>query len=372
MIAPKFPPEVSGLGYYVLNLCNHLVKSGHVVTVFTRGSWKRLRHHHMKGVSVYEIPFLPLYPFHIQIHAIFANELFKLMEPDFDLVHIHHPLPPVIHTSLPTIVTLHGLMRNWCAFPLQLNPSLQSLAYRTFSEFIYSLELKILRNATLLTSVSYTTARELEISYGFDANIVKIIGNGVDDEFFVPVKSNRTSSYVLYSGRLSYRKGLIDLVKSAEYVCRELPSAFYIIAGAGPLWNYLRKLIHKMGLTNKISMIGQIARADILRYYQNAAVLVLPSYYESAPNAILEGMACGLPIVATPTGDIPRIVKNERTGFIVPARDPQALGEAILKLLKEEGLRKEMGEASREEATRNYSWHSLTDRVLDCYKAVMN
>jgi len=372
MITPKFPPEVSGLGYYVFNLCNELVKRGHEVTVFTRGSWKRSHPQHMKGIRVYETPFIPVYPFHVQLHGIFTNRLFKLMEPNFDVVHIHHPLPPLIHTSLPTMVTLHGLMRNWSDFPLQFNPSLQFLTYRVFSGFIFPFELKILRNADLLTSVSYTTARELNAFYGFDENTIKIIGNGVDNEFFIPSESDRNSSYVLYSGRLAYRKGLIDLVKSAKYVCSKHPSAFYVIAGDGPLRNHLRKLVNKMGLSDKIFIISQINKMNILKYYQNAAVLALPSYYESLPNTILEAMACGLPIVATPIGDIPRIVKNGRTGFLVPPRNPEALGEAILKLLKEESLRKKMGEASREEVKRSYSCHSLADRVMDCYKLIMN
>jgi len=245
------------------------------------------------------------------------------------------------------------------------------LTHKIFSQFVFPSELKLLRNATLLTSVSYTTVRELKAFYGFDSSSVKVIGNGVDDEFFVPSSSGKNSSYVLYSGRLTYRKGVIDLVKSARFVCRKHRSAFFVIVGAGPLKRHLTKLVNKMGLSNRVFLVGQVNKAKLLKYYQNAAVLVLASYYESAPNTILEGMACGLPVVATFVGDLPKIVKNGVTGFLVSPKDPETLAEVILRLLRDDNLRKKMGQAAREEVERSYGLNFLSERVLDCYRFIM-
>lgn len=390
-ITPEYPPKIGGVGYYASNVSNKLVEKGHRVTVITRapsskalsaliakfsdnpvdthGSWERPGDEHVKGVRVYRMQFLPIYPFHVYLDGIFANRFFKSVESNFDVVHIHHPLAPLIHTSLPTVVTVHGTMKRGL---MGFNPSLQSLAHKMFSEFIFPLELKTLRNADVITSDSYTTAKKLEAFYGFSVNTIRVVGNGVDDKFFVPGKPSRNPSYVLYVGRLVYSKGLIDLVKSAEYVCREDPSAIFIIVGDGPLKTHLIKLINKTPSSKRILLVGPVDRKSLLKYYQEATVYVLPSYYESFPNTTLEGMACGLPVVATRVGDLPKIVKNGKTGFLVPPRNPKILGDAILTLLKDDALRERMGKASRKEVERNYGWDFLTDKVLDCYKLAMN
>jgi len=368
IVCSEFPPTVGGVGFYVFNLCNSLVKKGHEVSIITRGSWKGSYLKYMKGMNVYKTEFLPLYPFHVQIHGIFTNKLFKSMEHYFDIVHIHYPLPPLIHTSLPIIVTVHTLI-TYSGLTEHIL-SLKSLTYKMFSRFIFPFERKILKNASLLTSVSHTVAKELQNFHGFNVNDIAVVGNGVDINFFTPRESNINASYVLYSGRIEYSKGLVDFVKSARYICRECPSTFFILAGNGPFEFQLRKLIKETGLSKNFFLIGEVDRETLRRYYQNASVLVLPSYYESFPNVILEAMACGIPVVTTNVCDMKKIVKKE-TGLIVPPRNPKALGKAVVKLLKDEGLRKKMGKASRERVKRFYSWNVVSDKILDYYRSVM-
>jgi len=337
--------------------------------VITRGSWEKSHDEYIDGVSAHRIQFLPIYPFHAHLHGLFVNKFFKSVEPSFDVVHIHHPLAPLIHTSLPTIVTAHSTMKSGL---MEFDSSLQSLTHKVFTQFVFPLELKILGNADLITSDSYTTAKKLEEFYGISPNMIRVIGNGVDDKFFVSGKSNSGTPYVLYVGRLVYRKGLIDLVLSAEYICRKHQSVIFIIVGSGPLKTYLTKLIDKMRLNARVFLVGKVDRERLLKYYQNATVFVLPSYYESFPNTALEAMACGLPVVATWVGDLPRIVENGKTGFLVPPRQPIVLGETIFRLLKDESVAEKIGKTSREEVEKSYSWDSLTDKVLDCYELTIN
>jgi len=375
MITSEFPPQrkglkLGGVGYHSFNLCNELIKKGHRVTVFTRGFHKEPHLECMKKIDVYRITYFPLYPFNIKFHQIFVDKLFRSMESDFDLVHLQVPLPPLIDTSLPIVATVHSLIRKPPPKMLDID-LMRRIAYEVFSVLNYPLEFEILRNADLITCVSSTVAREISDSYGFDSKI-KVIDNGVDTNFFVPKKSNKNFSYILWSGRIIYAKGLLDLVECAKYVCKEDSSTSFILAGTGPLMGHLKKLISNSGLEKKVILVGQLDRESLLRYYQNSTLFVLPSHHESFPNVVLEAMACGIPTVATDVGDVHKVVKDGKTGFLVSAKDPKALGQRIIELLNDEALRKRMGEASRRLVENYYSWDSISNKVIACYKLVMN
>ncbi len=198
-----------------------------------------------------------------------------------------------------------------------------------------------------------------------------MIGNGVETKFFTPKESDGDSQYIFFSGRLIVEKGLLDLVKCAEYVCKAHPSICFVLAGSGPLENSLRKLIEKKRLQSNFSLVGNVGRNDILKYYQNSRIFVLPSIYESFPNTLLEAMACGLPVVTTRVCDAPRIVKDGENGLLVPPRNPFSLAQALLRLLEDETLRKKMGKACRKRVENLYSLDSLCERILECYDSLV-
>jgi glycosyltransferase involved in cell wall biosynthesis len=198
-----------------------------------------------------------------------------------------------------------------------------------------------------------------------------VISNGVDTDFFVPNKSYHNGPYVLWVGRLIYAKGVFDLVKCAEYVCREHPSVSFLIAGEGPLMNQLRRLLKSRGLEKRVVLLGQLDRAALLRYYQNCALFLLTSHVESFPNTVLEAMSCGVPVVATKVGEVPKVVKDGETGFLVCSKDYKAIARRIIDLLNDKGLRRRIGEAARRLVENEYSWDSISDKILDCYKLII-
>lgn len=372
VITSEFPSQHNGLGaagvgYYVFNLCNQLIKKGHKTTVFTRGFHGGLCFENINGVDVYRITFLPMYPFHIAFHSIFVNKIFRAMESDFDLVHLHLPLPPSVKTSLPVVVTVHTLVKARAQRRIN-NDFKRRLGDKIFSVIYSPLELEILHNADLITCVSGHVARLVKDFYSFDS---KVIGNGADTDFFVPNKSYHNARHVLWAGRLIYAKGVLDLVNCTEYVNKEYPSVSFLIAGKGPLWSPLRRLLKSRGLEKKVILLGQLDRSTLIRYYQKSAIFVLTSHIESFPNTVLEAMSCGTPVVATKVGDVPKVVKNEETGFLVSPKDPKAMARRIIDLLNDEGLRKRMGMAARKLVENRYSWNSISDKILDCYKLVV-
>jgi glycosyltransferase involved in cell wall biosynthesis len=365
MIVCEFPPNSGGQGYYVYNLSKKLVEKGHKVTVITRGSWTKTLCEETNGVNIYRAKFPPCYPFHLQTHGVFVNQLLKLLEPCLDVLHLHNPNIPVIHTSLPTIVTEHGTAKSHIENFDVLD--FHSLMLKMFSQLYISIDQKIINNAGRVTAVSHACARELEESYSVKK--AGVLHNGVDTAFFTPAEKTE-GSYVLYTGALISRKGLLDLVKSAEYVRQSIPNVKFILTGKGPLEKLLKKTIHMIGLDENFSFLGYIGRDELLRLYQNAMVYVLPSYYEGLPTTLLEAMACGTPTVATNVPGNSEVVSDGITGFLVPPRNPEELADAILKILSNDTLRRRMGDKCREEVIRKYDWSIIARRAEEIYSSL--
>lgn len=368
MICKDFPPVARGIGYYVYNLSKKLIEKGHKVTVFTRGSWKKTYYEEIEGVSVYRVRFVPLYPLHLQLHGFFINRQIRSMESNFDVIHLHNPLVPVIHTSLPTIITEHGTVKGGIASRDAVD--IFSLGLKIFAKLYISIEQKLVSNVDKVIAVSNSCAHELKSYYGIKD--VEVVYNGVDTLFFVPNEmENEDEPYILYAGSLDALKGLTDIIRSAKYICREQQNIKFILAGRGPLEKYLKRLVHDLGLDEHFSFTGYVDQEILLKYYQNATIFVHPSYHEGLPTTILEAMSCELPVVATAVAGTSEIIIDGKNGFLVPPKNPERLAKAILSLLNNKELRERMGKNDREYIKRNFDWNLIAKKFEEIYVNVV-
>ena len=370
MIAREFPPDPGGIGYYVLALSKKLHERGHEITVITRGPPYKTVKRVIDGMDVFYVNFLPIYPFHVWVHGVFVNRLIKSLEPELTLIHLHSPITPAIKTSLPVITTVHTPMKVDAKYHEIFN--LYSLAERAQSMvFSPPIESKLFRLSNKVTAVSSSVAKELE-EYGLDPNKVTVVKNGVDEKTFAPVQNkNHDEKYVLYTGGLRARKGLFDLIECAKYVCNVNPSVKFVICGKGPFLQKLRKKVRLMNIEDKMVFLGYVDRNKLLQTYQNATIQVVPSHYEGMPTVILEGMSCGLPVVATDIGGNNEVISSGSNGFLVPPKSPKILAETILKLLDDDRLRKRIGKAARDTIDESYTWDKIANNIQDCYESIL-
>ena len=129
------------------------------------------------------------------------------------------------------------------------------------------------------------------------------------------------------------------------------------IAGHGPLRPALEELARTLGISEAVKFLG--ATDDIPAFLRQAKFLVHTSESEGCPNVVMEAMACGLPVVAMDAGDIPYLVEEGRTGFVVPQEDEGTLADRVSLLLRDEPLCRSMGQAAREKAEREFSLKRL-------------
>jgi len=369
MFTSEFPPDLGGISYYVYGLSRRLMKHGHDVTVITRGNWRRSCHNEVDGISIYRIQFIPSYPSLFGLHGIWVSKLFKSLEPSIDLLHVHGSLVPVINTSRPFVFTAHGtLKKDIDNMPIR---SLHFLAVKALSKQLFNAERRLLDRADVITAVSCSCEEEIRAYHGLDKRVV-VIPPGIDSKYFVPAEDRvKGNTYVLYTGRLETRKGLVDLIKAAKYVCHKYPDIKFVLTGKGTAEGHLRRLVRKLGVKRSFYFAGYVDRDALLEYYQNAAIYVLPSYYEGLPATLLEAMSCGIPSVATNVEGISEVITDGETGLLVPPRNPERLAEAMLELLGCEKLRKKVGFRARKYIEDNYDWEIITDKIEEIYVSVL-
>ncbi|AKB33061.1 Glycosyltransferase [Methanosarcina siciliae HI350] len=363
-----FPPE-EGIGNYIYNMSKEFIRKGHDVTVVTRGNFQKTHLEYYDEIKIYRVPFIFIYPFHVHLHGIFVNKLFKSIENNFDVIHVHSPLPPLVKSKVPVLLTIHSPMKSGASV-LEIT-DLFSLATKFQSKYIsYPLERKLITNSLMVTAVSSTVSKDLSC-YGLKAEDIKLVYNGVDQNIFFPSGTKPKEKSILYTGRISYGKGLVELIDCAKEVCEIRDDVSFVFAGDGPLLSNLKKKVLDMNLQNQIKFLGRVNRKTIINLYQNATIFAFPSYYEGLPGSLLEAMACQLPIVATEVPGNIELIEHNRNGILIPPKNASAISKAILELLDDPDKREKLGNNARKTIEDKFTWNAISDRILNCYKSIL-
>jgi len=141
-----------------------------------------------------------------------------------------------------------------------------------------------------------------------------------------------------------------------------------IVDRAEPHLSYAPRLVKEHGLEGMVTFTGRITTEELVRHYQAAQLSVTASVYEGFGLPAAEAMACGLPAVATTAGALPEVVAHGETGLLVPPKDPQALAQAIRRLLDDDELRQRTGEAGRQRVEKYFTWTEAAKKTLDIYE----
>jgi colanic acid/amylovoran biosynthesis glycosyltransferase len=219
--------------------------------------------------------------------------------------------------------------------------------------------------ALFLSCSAFVRKRGLELGYPAERTIVHSIG--VDVERFKPPPARRREKVVLFVARLVEKKGCANLIEAMAEVQRHEPAAGLVVIGDGPLRpDYERRAA---GLGVRCRFLGTQPAAVVRDWMGRAAVFCVPSVVATSGDAegfgmvFIEAQAMGLPVVSTQSGGIPEAVKDGETGLLVTERDPQALAEAILRLLKDNKLWRRYSVAGRKHVVSHFNLAKQTGRL---------
>jgi D-inositol-3-phosphate glycosyltransferase len=389
--------ETGGMNVYVRDLSRELARRGHRVDVYTRlqdPSLPRISHGLGYGARVIHLPAGPEHPYdkHLVYDHLpeFVDGVLAQARADevrYDVLHSHYWLSGAVAQELrrrwnvPIVHMFHtlGKMKNAVA----QRPADRETARRI------AVETEIVQaenGADALVAATLAEREQLVRLYAADPARIRVISPGVDTERFHPIPAAYAKEHIglcpdwriiLFVGRVEPLKGIDNLLRAIAQVVRRRPAMraglCVPIIGGDPDRIHeddemmrLQELREELGIGDVVTFLGARDQDTLQYYYAAAEMVVMPSDYESFGMVALEAMACGTPVIASDVGGLVFLVKDGRTGYRVPARDPAALADRITRLLTDEGLRRRIGQRAACWA-ESYAWPRIADRVEEVY-----
>ncbi len=196
--------------------------------------------------------------------------------------------------------------------------------------------------------------------FSIDPERVAVVPNGVDADYFSADGSQKTPyPTVIYVGRLVEQKDPLTLVDGFRQTLGHVPDARLTIVGNGHLRPELEEYVRSHSLESRITLLP--GTSDILPLLRQSWVFAMPSAWEGSPNALIEAMATGLPVVATRVGGIPDLVEHGTTGLMCEAGDSRCFAENLTRVLLDESVRRSMGDKGREKVLAHHTIRTMVE-----------
>ena len=181
------------------------------------------------------------------------------------------------------------------------------------------------------------------------------------DKFKMQRQLNEREKLVGYVGRLSEEKGVLNFVRAILELSKGISGVEFLIGGDGRLRGEIEKYLSEESLKGKVELPGWIPHDELPGYLNQLKLLVLPSYTEGLPNIMLEAMACGTPILATPVGAIPDIIKEGETGFLMENNSPECIATNVIRALDHPDL-EGIAQRARSLVEREFTFERAVER----------
>lgn len=240
--------------------------------------------------------------------------------------------------------------------------------------------LRRIQNLSDVVLANATAIRDALVAEdGFAPEKLRVIQNGVDIEKFRTNSDNRHDLFpevgdcrivVLVGNMHTDVKGHPWLIDAAPAVIREFPSTKFILVGDGEQRAHYEAQVARLGMKRSFLFLGR--RSDVTRILASCDIAVLPSRAEGLPNAVLEYMAAGLPVIVSKVGGNAELIKEGVTGLLVPSENSPALSAALLRLLRDPALAQQLADNGHEFTIRNFSFERLLAEVDALYTDLLS
>ena len=399
LVTHEYPPDViGGVSLHMSLLARGLTDQGHTVHVVTLGQGAETSSEEA-GVRVHRVLCRSVYPKkgrlreslrRFEYGLAVRTKLLELMgAKQLDLVQAHpmggdlfffslqRERPPIV-THLSTMYRELAACEGW-----QINADLHLSMW---------MEDEVIMRSYRLIAPSKACAETVAHRLGFDPGTVTVIPHGI------PITEPFTDAYpacdsslpsgprVLFVGRLESRKGLLALIRAIPRVLAQLPVATFALmgedsyAGSAELaregnaaTSFKQQLLLALPVRYwpQVQFLGLCDDQTREHMMASCHVIVAPSLHESFGFIYLQAMARGKPVIGCRVGGVPEVVDDGISGLLIPPDDPEALAEAILRLLADPALRHRLGAAARQAVKERFSASVMVDRTLAVYEELL-
>jgi D-inositol-3-phosphate glycosyltransferase len=393
-LAPLGGWESGGLNVYVRELSRHLSELGLEVDVYTRRQDPKApevvsfaegaRVIHVAAGPAQYVPkdsvvgYLPEFVSRTRAHASRAGLT-------YDLIHAHYwlsgPVAGLLQRGwrIPTVAMFHTLAR--MKNQVMTGGTERESAHRDV------IEQRTMLLADRVVAATAIDRRHMLEHYDVPPHKISVVPGGVDLTRFRPgdqAAARRQlkidgSHVLLFVGRIQRLKGidlLLQAVSRLSALAPEVGERLRVLVVGGRSGETdalesreqrrLSNLVARLGLRNRVTLVGSVDQALLPTYYAAADITVVPSMYESFGLVAVESMACATPVVAARVGGLTTTVQDGVTGYLVPWRDPALYAERLALLLTNPSLRREMGRNAVATAAR-YDWMRVAEEIYGIY-----
>ncbi len=400
LLGYRSSPTSGGQGVYISYLSKALVEAGHQVDVISGPPYPvldfRVRLIRMPSLDLFENGLASLRPRHLRSLTNIIEWLSKLTggfsEPytfgrrvvkylrkhghEYDLIHDNQSLSygmlELQRMGLPLITTLHhpitsdlrialSSARNWW----------QRLLIRRWHSFLI-MQKQVVNRLHNIVTVSEQSRQDIARDFGIQPAAIRVVYNGIDTGIFRPMPEIERKPLRLMATASADQplKGLSYLLHAIAVLREEYPDLELLLVGKPKIGGHTERLIARLGISDSIRFVSRISTEEMVRYYAEASVAVVPSVYEGFGLPAGEAMACGVPVVSTVGGALPEVVGD--AGILIPVRDTDAIVEAVRRLIKDESLRAELAVAGRKRILEQFCWRVAARQLTGYYNQVLS
>jgi glycosyltransferase involved in cell wall biosynthesis len=371
----SIPPRgVGAVENAIYELSKMMVHHGHSVAIIDiKSNVDRGK----TGIGFYEVKIPSLCDLHPLFQVLsFAVRvippLYRLVkEKEIDIIHTHSQFAGMFvlitknlfRWKIPLIYTTHSA-------DLILNPNLLNI-FKHIAEYV------LFRVSDHVTTPTESIKRRLISRFGLPPSKITPIPYGIELNRISPARPSPEieNPIILYPARICKRKNQMALLEAAVSILKIIPGARFVIAGPvvdSRYFSSLKKFTKENNFSSSVEFTGELARMKIYELYRKASAVVFPTLYETQGVVIIEAMAFGVPIVASDIGPIKDVVGlREGSAILIDPQRPEELGSAIIRIIRDGKLRKEISHKSRELVCRYFSWDRITRKTTDTYEQVL-
>lgn len=350
--------NTGGVETGVADLATRLAKTGHRSVVISNGG-ELVKQLEAEGVRHYSLPVHSKNPLTV-LRMIPAVEKI-LRQEKADIVHAR--------SRVPAIIGYYAARRSGAVFI--------TTCHGYYSKRLFSFS-SVMGWGKFVIAISQVIAKHMMDNFRVPYRRIKLIYRGVDLDKFKyrePDESPKREFVIGIIGRLSPIKGHTYFLRAVSKVIKLIPRLKVLIVGDAPpeksrYKQELEDLVRRLGLSRYVEFLGR--RNDIPEILSRMDVLVLATTtQEGFGRVIIEAFAAGVPAVATSVGGVTEIIRDGDNGLLVPPEDSQAMSEAIIKLLKDRRLSRELAQKARKDAEEKYTLDKMVDDTIKVYEEAL-
>jgi glycosyltransferase involved in cell wall biosynthesis len=399
LLGYRSQPYGGGQGVYLRYLSKALVDAGHTVDVISGPPYPhldaRVRLIELPSLDLFENGLLSLRPRHLKSLTNIIEWLSKLTggfaEPytfgrravkylrqhghNYDLIHDNQSLSygmlEIQEMGLPLVTTLHHPITSDLRIALNAaRNAWERLLIRRWHAFL-NMQKKVVVQLHNIVTVSDCSRQDIARDFGLQPAGISLVHNGIDTEVFKPMPGVARNPMRLMAtcSADAPLKGLRYLLRAYARLLKQYPELELLLVSKPQRGGKTEKLVRRLGIADKVKFVNGITTQQMVRYYAEAAIAVVPSVYEGFGLPAGEAMACGVPVVSTDGGALPEVVGD--AGVIVPVKNVDALVAAIDTLLRNPQARAELGARGQQRIDESFCWHVCARQMTEYYREVL-